>query len=632
MPVITDKFGKASISSDVAIATTVKTTRAPGVAVLEAIDLSKYAPDTPVFVVTYRKTTDPVTSVVTISQLRSWKALVNVGANTLTNLTIQPGYADDIGHAVGDFIECIPTSAWENSLIDGILTSLNPDGTLKTAAVQSALGISNTPAVGWNIMAQALTYVSNDGYGQFSGTFNGDVTGFLKEGHKLLVPRVTAPGTQCMNFTPASSQSASRLSASLTNINFTNVFSVIAKINPNSYPSATGIAQSTRTIIARRPAAGSTGWGLRITTEGVLEVYWANGTAFAVVGIQQCPPISEWSSVAISVTASTRTVAFYINSMLIATVVGTSGDTVIGQSGDLSLGAASMLSEGFFDGSMGEVALFNTNLSGAQIAGYANQGLTGAEANCVGLWRGNGNFNDLTTNANNLTANGGAIATFADNPFNAIEYFYVTQVGAYSAGVTPVKLFGGTKGTLPNQTVGVINYSNAATPFGFPAERGAWRYKILGRMAQVQYSSVYGGTPSNTVMYDMFRGKIMANVGKWKVSYDEYCISTHTAAPYAVITTILTPMAHGTTKPTPMNMGWTSWGGQAGHRFLRSISNGSNSSSQFDTNNSMLDVPVSISAQQQLYLLSNTGAGTPGDLYHNGIQSHTEVYFEIAYP
>lgn len=140
MPVITDKFGKASVSSDVAIATTVKTTRLPGVLVLEANDLSKYATDTPVFVVTYKKTTDALTGAVSISQLRSWKALVNVGANTLTNLTIQPGYADDIGNAVGDFIECIPTSAWENSLIDGIFVGHNPDGSFKKAQLKADLG------------------------------------------------------------------------------------------------------------------------------------------------------------------------------------------------------------------------------------------------------------------------------------------------------------------------------------------------------------------------------------------------------------------------------------------------------------------------------------------------------------
>lgn len=138
-PTINDKFGKASIDTDYAIATTVKTTRTAGVTVLEAYDLSKYADDTPVFFVTYKKVTDPVTEITSVVDLVSWKGLVNTAANTLTNLTVAPGYTD-LGNDIGDFIECIPTAYWENSLIDGIFVGHNPDGTFKKSALQDALG------------------------------------------------------------------------------------------------------------------------------------------------------------------------------------------------------------------------------------------------------------------------------------------------------------------------------------------------------------------------------------------------------------------------------------------------------------------------------------------------------------
>ena len=408
MPTIADKFGKASITTDTAaVATTVKTTRLAGVNVLEAFDLSKYATDAPVFVITYKKTTDPVTGIVSITNLRSWKALVNPGANTLTNLTIQPGYADDIGNAVGDFIECVPTAAWANSLIDGLRVSINDDGTLKTAAVQAALGIVNTPSVGWNIMGQALTYVSNDGYGQFGGSFNGDVTGFLKEGMKLLVPRTAIPATQCMNFAAASSQSASRASGSLTNINFTNTWSVIAKVNLKSFPT-TGTGNGTRTIIGRRPAAGNNGWGFRVSSGGALDCYWANGGTYSTCTAFQVPPVAEWQTLAVSVTASTRTVNFYINSMLVGTIVAPSGDTVVGQTGDMAIGGVNLLGEGFWDGQISNLSLWNIALTGTQIGNYANQELVGTEPGMVGYWKGNGNFNDTHANANHLTANNGA--------------------------------------------------------------------------------------------------------------------------------------------------------------------------------------------------------------------------------
>lgn len=157
MGLITDKFGKASIDNNYAIATTVKTTRTIGVVVLEAFDLSKFNPDTPVFFVTYKKTTDPTTGVVSITNLVSWKGLVNVGANTLTNLIIAPGYTDT-GNAVGDFIECISSSFWENSLIDGIFVGHNPDGTFKKSAVSGAL---NAPQ-GYLINGQIVRTVASN--------------------------------------------------------------------------------------------------------------------------------------------------------------------------------------------------------------------------------------------------------------------------------------------------------------------------------------------------------------------------------------------------------------------------------------------------------------------------------------
>lgn len=149
MAEITDFFGKASIDTDYAVATTVENDRTAGVTVLEAIDLSKFTEDTPVFFVTYKKTTDPLTGEVSVSDLVSYKGLVNSGANTITNLTVAPGYVD-IGNEAGDFVECIPTSYWVNSLIDGIFVGFNPDGSMKAnAPVDSPQGtLANITPVG----------------------------------------------------------------------------------------------------------------------------------------------------------------------------------------------------------------------------------------------------------------------------------------------------------------------------------------------------------------------------------------------------------------------------------------------------------------------------------------------------
>ena len=135
---INDKFKKVSADNSYAVATTVRTARTVGGGTtLEAFDLSKWADQTAVNFLTYRKTTDPVTNVTTVTNRTGWTALVNTGSNTLTNLTIAPGYTD-LGHQVGDYIEPVQMSKWANDLVDGILVSHNQDGTLKNNSVTTA--------------------------------------------------------------------------------------------------------------------------------------------------------------------------------------------------------------------------------------------------------------------------------------------------------------------------------------------------------------------------------------------------------------------------------------------------------------------------------------------------------------
>ena len=133
---INDKFGRPSLPTEYAQATTVKTARTPSESVLACFDLSKFSTDTPVYVITYKKVVDPNDpDKVTIIDQTSWKAIVNADNNTLTDLTLGAGFTD-IGNAVGDYVECIPTSFWGNDLVDGLLRSHNPDGTLKDGIIK----------------------------------------------------------------------------------------------------------------------------------------------------------------------------------------------------------------------------------------------------------------------------------------------------------------------------------------------------------------------------------------------------------------------------------------------------------------------------------------------------------------
>jgi H-type lectin domain len=130
-----EKFGKASANNKKSEATTVKTARQPGESVLSCFDLSSFSTTHPVFFVTYKKIPDPDNAKeVKIINETSWQAKVNPDNNTLTNLTLAPGYTD-IGNEVGDCVECIPTTFWANSLIDGLNNSLDNNGKIKPEAV-----------------------------------------------------------------------------------------------------------------------------------------------------------------------------------------------------------------------------------------------------------------------------------------------------------------------------------------------------------------------------------------------------------------------------------------------------------------------------------------------------------------
>lgn len=130
-----EKFGKASANNKKSEATTVKTARQPGESVLSCFDLSSFSTTHPVFFVTYKKIPDPDNAKeVKIINETSWQAKVNPDNNTLTNLTLAPGYTD-IGNEVGDYVECIPTAFWANSLIDGLNNSLDNNGKIKPEAV-----------------------------------------------------------------------------------------------------------------------------------------------------------------------------------------------------------------------------------------------------------------------------------------------------------------------------------------------------------------------------------------------------------------------------------------------------------------------------------------------------------------
>ena len=540
MPTIDDKFGKSSVDSDYAIATTVKTTRTAGTTVLEAFDLSKFPADTPVFFVTYKKETNPLTDEVTVTDLVSWKALVNTGANTLTNLTVAPGYTD-AGNAIGDFIECIPTSYWENSLIDGIRTSIDDDGTLKTSAVQEALNLSGAIPPDYTVLAVAPNTITALGNRSYSLVYNAiDYTDRLNPGTRLRSERTVAAPTQCTDLESGSSQYYSKTSPA--GMTFTDDFVVSAWVKLESY-AAMSIASRYN---------GTSGWTLDILATGQVQLVGLNGGAAnnSYVLSYQSIPLGKWVHIAAQLDMSTFTATTTTSYVMIdgvdvpASVVrGGTNPTALIQAGNLEIGGRNGGLQPF-DGKLAQVAIYSAKVTQATILASMNQTLSGTETSLISAYSFNNTINDLNANANNLTANGSAVATNADSPFggqasglisSTIDYGII-QSAVFSTNTTIiVQVPEGC--TLPT-TGGITStsYSSMKAPYEFPTASKRYRLSTLLRISTA--------TTSNAAYGAFISGGFALNVpiGGWDVGWQAGCVlnGTTTSVYFNISPTALT--------------------------------------------------------------------------------------------
>jgi hypothetical protein len=497
---ISDKFGKASISTGYATATTVKTARTEGVAVLETFDLSDFAPDTPVFFVTYKKTTDPVTGKVTVTSQTSWKALVNPDNNTLTNLTLAPGY-EDIGNEVGDFVECIPTSFWGNSLIEGLFVHMNADGTLKAQAVKDALGLTGVTPADWNILPVIPTVVSSNGQKEHVIRYSGvDYRTTLGEGTKLRIPRTGTTPTTSMAFVAASSQYAVKTSP--TGITFTDDFTLEAWVYVDSF--------SQQTIIGKYNLAADDGFTLSVNPVGAVTIY-AAGAAGAVrrTDTYQSITTGKWTHIAATMDASAGASRILIDGIEVPAVMSGAATSIV-QAGNLQVGA--------HDGAnspanmkIANARIWSTVRTPAEIRDNMNKETPASTTGLVAHFKGNGSWNDSSANANHLTAVNGAVNNFASHPYSANEFAIQTKPAVFSGGNTDVTIFTGS-GCLPNETLGATSYSTARAPFGFPADKSKWT------VATYLSTDVNFGVGSFTTMYYAFAGlALTVPSGAWKL-------------------------------------------------------------------------------------------------------------------
>lgn len=350
------------------------------------------------------------------------------------------------------------------TVVNGASSITNSNITDKRVACVLASTTSNAVNTGWNTLSYALTYGANNGNKEFTVTTPYDLRGILSAGMKLNVTRSVTPPTQSMAFASASSQYATV--SSPAGITFTSAFTCEAWVYLQSY---TGQNQ---VIINREDGSGTAGgWALYINSSGQVRIEYGTTTNFTNIQTYQSIPLNQWVHVAGVITSvSSKTGAIYINGASVSTNSPNSASTTLTQASvDLRIGAfGNTPANSYFNGYVSEARVWSVAQSAASIQSNMAINLVGNESNLVALFKGNGNFNDATSNANNLTAQAGAIATQASNPYNATEYANVVAV-SYSNPTTTITLNTGTSGAIPNQTLNSPQYSVAKNPYGLPS-------------------------------------------------------------------------------------------------------------------------------------------------------------------
>lgn len=395
-------------------------------------------------------------------------------------------------------------------LLLGVVTVANgassiTNGNISDRRIQSAISNSTTTSTtGWQSLNAALTYGANNGNKEFTMTAPTDLTSTLSTGMKLRVPRAVTPPTQSMAFASASSQYATK--ASPSGITFTGVFTCESWVYLNSYT-----AQD-QYIIGRRD--GTAGWDMRIDATGHVRLAYGASSSFTDFLTYQSVPLNQWVHIAGVVTSvSSKTGAIYINGVSVSTRSTLTAATTLAQATqDLRVAAFSTPANSYLNGYLSEVRVWSAAQTQQNIRDNMTVNLVGSETNLIALYEGNGAFTDATSNANNLTQSGGAIATQAANPYNTNEYAVIEAI-SYSNPTTTITVSTGNVGTIPNQALGSVSYSNNKAPYGFPSDSASWSlsYVFVGNSTGLVTGSIASAWGAMT------GSDILIPTGKWRV-------------------------------------------------------------------------------------------------------------------
>ena len=431
-----------------------------------------------------------------------------------------------VSHLQNSAVIMAPVAQMFKSLQDG--TSMSSTVNLQNLNVSGSLSVGGqTPTADWSQLASAPNTVTANGNRSYSLVFNGvDYTGTIQAGTRVRTTRTVAAPTQCTSLN-GTTQYYSRASASVNGMSFTDDFVVSAWIKLNNYPAAA------TAVISRFD--GTNGWQFTVETTGQIQLLGFNASAsnYSYVRSYQSIPLNKWVHISAqldmsSFTATTTTSYTMIDGVDVPATVARAGTnpTSLIQAGNLNIGAINAAA--FFPGKIAQVAVYNAKVAQATIQGYISQGLVGTETSLISAYSFNNSINDLnTTNANNLTANGSAVATNADSPFggqangnisSTLDYGIVQSVSFSTNTTAVVQVSEGN--TIPTSGgVSALYYSSNKAPYGFNDSEEKWSLYWLGGSGSAAGWSLQTGAATANTFYGGTTNIANIPIGIWKVGY-----------------------------------------------------------------------------------------------------------------
>lgn len=399
---------------------------------------------------------------------------------------------------------------------DNVKVGANINGTkLLINSIPPTAGDANMRG-GWNAgivtAMPTVTALGNRSYSLVHATT--DLTGYLSPGMRLKLTRTATAPTQCTSLNGTTQYYSKTSPAGMT---FTDNFTVSAWVKLAAYQQGT--------IIARCDATAANGWGLRVESTGQLSLLGFNGGSGNTRTLQtyQSLPLNKWVHIAATWTLGVATM--YIDGALVlnsTTVSGTNPTTIV-QGGNLTIGVLGSLGTQFFSGKIAQAAVYSAVLSSATILAAATQTLTGSETSLISAYSFNGIITDLNANANNLTANGSAVATTLDTPFTqtmtgvttgTTNYGIITAASFSTNTTLTVQVAEGD--TIPTSGgVSAISYSTQKTPYGFPSDADKFSIYVLKRSDSNQ-------VPVSNTVYNLGGISTTMPIGIWDTDWTAY--------------------------------------------------------------------------------------------------------------